>query len=604
LSSNSCEKLAITWYEWLKILLIVAISLAGWFRLFPIAGASDVRVHVRSAQVFFTAALDELDYPDWDSSAYGGRGTPMLRFIGPLPLILSSLLQLFGADAALSVKLTVLLFAFSGLLGLLKWLNYAGLGHGFVWTAFFMLLQPVVGFHLGVAFIFQNVCAYLVSPWLWFAAWKICRNDSRGLPIAAAAMGVMAWTHLYFVLMSGYAWEIIMICGWIKTRRKNYLLAAFLVPVAAFCLAAPYILPSVFTSNDVYYREVAAAFVPGNKYCEFLDEPAVDYDNRPLSFLSSLRLICGDYLHAEAQKINEAGTSILQIMSSPQRNNALRPWLLLTLVASLLLGLVGFAGIKRLGRNDSGFALSWLFAALFCAFMACSCSGAIYKYLPGASDVQFPFRWVLPAISVLIPLVAAAVAQNNVNAGREKIGGIIAALAKMLCLVVLGAGLALQFLYWPLPDASLKEFFAAPGSLQPFYPRSVKNIKKLPQHAAMPHQLMIVAGNGRIVATGHSTAGMTAVVEAASSLIVHINTHYDSFWRIKAAETGDIRLKCHEDDGTMLFNLPPGNWNVELYRVSPAGRCPGWLLMAVALLGLIWYHRRLTKQNDTVPDSV
>ena len=141
-------------------LLAIFLGLGYWLWLSPVAGAADVRVHVRSAWVYYTGLVDGLDYPDWDATAYGGRGNPAPRFLGAPPLFFASFLQLIGFEALAAVKIVVVIFALSGLAGLYFWLSVIGLSGFFPWAALFFLVHPLVSFHLGVAFLFQNLCAY------------------------------------------------------------------------------------------------------------------------------------------------------------------------------------------------------------------------------------------------------------------------------------------------------------------------------------------------------------------------------------------------------------------------------------------------------------
>ncbi len=584
------------------IIVALVLGLGMWIRQSPIAGASDVRVHVRSAHAFFMSLIDNVGYPDWDATAYGGRGTPMLRYIGPLPLIIASFFQVFGFDAQMAVKGTVVIFALVGLFAVHRWLVSIHLVAAFPWIAIFMMVQPVIGFHLGVALIFQNICAHFLAPWLWLAANKVYEGDRRAIAAGGIALGVIAWTHLLFALMVGYAWEILMLIGWLRLRHRRFLLAAVAVPVLAGAFAAPYILPTLLTKSDVYYEEVAAAFSPGKLYCDFLDDPVRDKNGQELSLFSSLAAITlkPQLGKTAEEKAAMQKVSILQIMDSPDRNNALRPWILVVLILSLLLGFMGVWTWRYLPPDASFPPWAWLLAGGWCVFMTLSWSKSLYEILPGTTNLQFPFRWALPALGLLLPIIAAALtggpsvvekaetAADN-QQSSEKLSLDVSPLfwqwpARAILVMVILAGLYLQTLFWALPATSMQEFYANPGHLQPFYPRAVPDRRKINTLAGAPHQLKIASGTGRLLEYQAGVTWFNAGVEAASPIQMLINTHYDRYWTAGIVDGQNLPVQLVPEDGTMVVNIPAGTWKIVLSRESPSGRTVGWFLMIAAMI--------------------
>lgn len=584
------------------IIIALVLGLGMWLTKSPIAGASDVRVHVRSAHSFFISLIDSIGYPDWDATAYGGRGTPMLRYIGPLPLLVASVFQVFGFDAAMAVKGAVVIFALIGLIAAHRWLVSMHLVAAFPWLAIFMMAQPVIGFHLGVALIFQNICAHFLAPWLWLAANKVWEGDRRAIAFGGIALGAIAWTHLLFALMVGYAWEILMLIGWLRLRERRFLVAALAVPALAGAFAAPYILPTMLTMGDVYYEEVAAAFRPGKLYCDFLDDPVKDKNGKVLSLSSSLAAITQKPLPGKTieEKAALRNVSILQIMDSPDRNNALRPWILVVLILSLLLGVLGIRTWRYLPPCASFPPWAWLLAGGWCAFMTLSWSKWLYEILPGTTNLQFPFRWTLPALGLLMPIMAAAlVARPSAAGGAELASENQLSVknfqpdaspvpwhwpARAVLVMMILAGLYLQTLFWVLPPTSMQEFYANPGHLQPFYPRAVPDHRKINTLAGAPHQLKIASGTGRLLDYQAGVAWFNAEIEASVPVKVIINTHYDRFWTVSITGGKNLPVQLVPEDGTMAVNIPAGTSKLEMTRDSPSGRTVGWFLMIAAMI--------------------
>ncbi len=557
-------------------LIAVLLGLGYWLWLSPVVGAADVRVHVRSAWAFHVGLLDGPGYPDWDATAYGGRGNPMLRFLGPLPLVFTSLLQLVGLEALAAVKIVLAAFALLGLAGVYAWL--ASLGHAgtFPWVAAFFMIHPLVSFHLGVAFLFQNLCTYFLSPWLWYAACMIWRGERRGFAVGALVLGAIALSHLYFALMIGYAWLFFMLAAWLITRYRRFCVSAVVVPVFAMLLAAPYLLPAILTTGDVYYEEVSKVLRPGKPGCEFIDTPVVTEDNQVLSWWQAL-------LELTKSPPDEHVMSILQMKSPGDRLKAMRPWLLLTLSLCFLLAIAGISR-RDIAQGDAGPPMwLWLLIGSCCAMMSLRFSNPFYSVLPGAMAVQFPFRWLLPAFGLWLPLVAvAAVHVDSQNTSSVK-PLFIAWSARILIAAILLSGFFFQSLYWTLPPDSMQSFYAVPGHLAPFYPRAVPSPRAVPNEAGIPHRLHIASGSGNITGYQAGVAWFEAQLEAATPVELHVNTHYDPCWRFVLSHTQPVQPQIDNKDGTMLLQIPSGRWLVTMERASPPGRSLGWMLMLVAI---------------------
>lgn len=570
---------------WAFIALIAGLGI--WASKSPIAGAGDVRVHVRSAHVFFMGITDELAYPDWDATAYGGRGTPSLRYIGPLPLLISSIFQLLGLTAAMAVKLTVVTFALAGLFGLKMLLHSMDKLSAFPWISLFFLLQPAIGFNLGVVFLFQNICAHLLSPWLLYHLHRYLSGNRRSAISCAIFMALSAWTHSPYTLMLGYAWLIFSFAGLIWFRSREFVVLLLLVPLLAAALAAPYALPVVLTKSDVYYEITQAYLQPGELHCEFLNDPVLEKTGANLSFFSALALMT---------KENERNpdVSILQTISWEDRNNFARPWQLLLVVSAFLLSIVA---LYRSWLAKGVMPWQWALAGGFCAFMTLSWSRLFYAILPGVADLQFPFRWVLPAICFWTPLAAIAVAADDKPNKSYSWSARCAWVSRIILIVFIGAGFWLQGLFWQLPESSLQAFFANPGQLQPFYPRSVPDPKEIPTLADDPHNMFIASGTVAVANFESGIAWVRCKIEAEEHSVVNMNTHYDNYWRVslsgKMAE-----IYPAENDGTILLDVPKGVWELQMWRTPPAGRTIGWVIMLMALGYILWTEITMKDDHD------
>lgn len=559
---------------WLILALMAGLAL--WTMQKPFAAAVDAPVNLRSAYLFHLNLMDNLQWPDWDATAFGGRGSPILRYLGVLPLFLASIFQLAGADVFLAVKLVVVLYAIMGLLGLLYLIRLMKLSAE-TWLLPLLLLQPITAFHLGWVFLFLNLCGQFLSTWLWAYAVKIIRGETVAIKGAAITMAMICLTHPQSAMMLGYMWVILLFAAFVSNGKKECLSAVFLVPLLGGLLAAPYLLPLVMTGDHVYYKEVNQYLKPGTEDARFLNAPFLNFENKQASLIEVLSAAMA--ISAENHAKTGLNQPVFSDLSSAQKVEMIRPWLLLNVVILVALSL---AGAIRWPNNEgviSGWV--WLIPGLFCVFLTTSWSSLLYRFLPGINNVQFPWRWILPAAVFMLPQVASAVrAQTQETIAGKPHKGIISAaiwLGRAGVLILVLMTFWVQSLFYQMPAGLFATFMANPGHLEPFQPKVSSLSENIPYHSAAPHQVKLLTGTGTIEEhkTGTTNAEITVLANTESELI--INTHNDGLWRVLVNNTL-IQPETASNSGLMKIVVNEGRQKIVIERQEPPGRNTGWLI--------------------------
>lgn len=571
------------------VILVVVLGMGLWFARQPFVAAVDAPVHLRCALLFNLNLVDNLQWPDWDAMAYGGRGSPILRYLGVLPLFFASLLQLVGFDVFWAVKLTVCLYAIVGILGLLKLYNQLNFKTG-SWSAVLLLLQPVVAYHLGWAFLFQNLCAMLLSSWLWVSCLRILRDENGAIVSAGVVFAAIFFTHPPSAMMLGYMWAILLGIKFLQNRRQRLLVAVFLAPLLGGMLAAPYLLPLFMTRDYVYYREVNDLLKPGKEGAFFIDSACKDHDNTEFSLLQGFVRSFSYTSEGGPAKARPAFSDLMPF----QRGDLIRPWLVLNMLLLLLASLPGVFKWRKGGENELD-GLVWLVPALFCFFMTTSWSAFLYRLLPEVSNVQYPWRWVLPASIFMIPLIAAGL-QPEVSVAESSVGSqrpYCNLTVKLMVLLLVAAAFWAQSLYYTMPAAVFVDFMNNPGSLEPFLPRVAPAESVLP-HAAPAHQLKFLTGRGSLLSRSGGTTDADINLKVEQPAKVIINTHNDGLWLVNINDR-PVTPENHDKTGLMQFFLPAGEQHISIRRMSPPGRYSGWAI-SLLVAGLLVLKRR--RQGD------
>lgn len=554
-----------------------------WRQPFPYAFES--AVHLRTCVGFTQAFADDPGFPDWFAVPFEGRGVPLFRYLGPLPVFVAMLFMFLGAPVYIAAKLTVLLFFLLGFAG--AWYLTDKSRLSFKPALLLMLTNPLIVLFLHFAFQFQNVCAYFLFPWVILGWQKIARQEKYGWHILALTIGVMAYTHLQTTLLSFYASIIfgLFCCRYTQQKRFRPLALIFAAAGFSFFFAAPYIMPAIGTMSETVFNDACMPnLAPGGKHTPFLDNPLIIENQMTRPVYRGFGLIF-NYL-----SFDSANHQDIYLLDSGSRFEHFRPWLLFLCIVVFGIGM--FALLKN---ETSSYEKTLLLSGLSLLLMAFSPSKFLWDLLPGLHYVQFPWRVIF-----LASMVTLAGASSCLNAlfARKPAVIFISMILPWLWLIAI---FTLPGKPWPegLLDVYLKR-----GNYPLFLSNALPKYRGLSEFSGQPHQFRVLP-DGQIFSpaeSGNSWANYR-FENITQAMPVNILTHYDLYWRLAITDTDssgavqqqNLQIAPH-DDGTMLITLPKGNSTLNLYRVRPKGRMTGYLFFILASGFWLVLFRKIRQQ--------
>lgn len=541
----------------IKTLSLYAAGLAiMFFTLFSHRGlpvASDINIHYSQTIAFFESLVDSPGYPDWNAMEAGLRGSPSFRFAGPLPLFVAALLQLTGFSALNALKLTPIIFALIGALGMQHWFKTANWKYGKL-AVFLFLTNPVLAINTRFLFFFQNLCAVLLTPWL-LSAWENNKKNNYNKSQGAAVLGIILLCHIQTGIMLSIILAICALVESLSIRNLRPIKAFVIINLIAAMLAGPYLFPVFMSQNLIKAPEIGLSLAPGSGSL-FLDDSFATAEGNPMSrtegFLSLLT-------HARNNKNQPA--------YQPHSWEVVRPWFFWVLLLWLILSAAGYyiANRKEIIKAYSiaGFATSCL---------AFSFTRLIWPLIPAGQAIQFAFRWAFPASILLIPAIS----------GMAYLRGKTRLLVLLLAMPVIMSSLLIKAALF-FPAGYEQNFATNKVTIAEMLPVTVPENKSLNlKPLTKIHQLSVPESKIAAYGSGGFSYFTYDLSEEISSTRFTILTYYDPFWRLSI--NGTNLPISHDENGYISGTLPQKTRRIQLYRVAPWGRSLGWLTALIAVI--------------------
>lgn len=554
------------------VLLATLISFAAFLAHSPMPSAPDMERHVRHTRELSFAFADSLSYPDWDPAPFHGRGGPYYRFIAPLPLAIAVFLTFFGLEPYVALKLCLLLAALLGASGIYLLFKDRNSTRGALIALLLFLAHPFLTVLLNHMFVFQNIFAILVLPWVWVGLLRIFAGRKFGWQILSAAMGIILLSHLLTALLTGYSLIIACIIYRLLDAKHDFgpLIKVGLSIVLALAFASPYILPAMATRGETDASQLTG------RYVDIFDDHFID--QQPLAGpIDSFRLAFS-FMDNKLRGL-AADTNLKRIddLNPFIRMNVLKPW---TAITTIVLVLCGLLTLWR-GKPEKD-EKTLVITGLILMFLYISWSKFIWNALPGLKVLQLPWRCVLPASFLIIAGSARYLYQA---ASKNKAG-----MFTLLVIAWLIPTFVISAVSITYPKEDIERIAYQKTGLQPFTPLSIPDrypdIADIAYWGGEHHQAFSYPSKRLIqpFERGFEWARF-AFNNENSDIRFYINTHFDNLWRLKLNGT-KISPELNKQTGTMYIDIKPGNNSIELYRLTPPWRNLGWLLAFIS--SAIW----------------
>ncbi|MBP7632811.1 hypothetical protein KBA41_01475 [Candidatus Ozemobacteraceae bacterium] len=537
-----------------------------------VPAAIDMPLHLRISNDYALVLFSTKGFPDWDPFVFNGFGALTFRYIGQIPLLLTSFFMLMGCLLETSLKLTVLAFALAGSWGMRDFLRSEGLSwpRRIVGSLCFVS-GPGVAMHLYHNFFFQHLCAVLLFPCVLASM----RTNIRRL---AVATGVLCWTHLQMAFVCMCLAGLVAVIRFLMEGSARQFVMFLAASAIGGCLAAPFLLPAMLSMKEAHFEE-RKKIRPGIESL-FIDEvyrSDIDDDSGAASVeigrIQGLMPALDCLLGRGGQIHSEYGWVLFRF---------LRSWILLAVLIVLGLAIVGATCVRR--RNLLPCELVGFFACL----AMFRCSMPFWQLLsPLAELLEFSWRLLIPAQVLLTPALTEGGFACVRMAGR-RLPGIavpilfLAAFGGLPAISAVFAGISKPFGPSDI-EYYINEGRAVAPAFKPFH--APLAVARQP-HAMSLFSVSVVRGGGRVDPGEPGLAGTRFRIDVASGgATIRIAAHYDRNWQL-TADGREIRLFANHADGTMMADLSAGEHDLVLERDSPAGRWAGGFLLLAGVVVL------------------
>ena len=536
--------------------------------------------------------------PRWLFNYWGGLGAPVFYFYAPFPFYLFTLAELFPLDrwgdfAALTIG-HALLYFLSGVAFYLLARRFADRFWATA-TAIAYMFLPYHYIDIEVRAAMGEVCAYIWLPLILFGVWRRDKNW-RSTVLAACAYAGLALSHLPSALLAAPVIALFSVLSSDREEWRRGVGHALLVGVLGVGLSTFYVLPALILRETI--------------------SPDAWITAQGLHYVATRWLIGSPDLHWFGSLVYK----------------------LLGLTTAVGIGfLLAHAALRR--RSPATFeerpkelTRPILAALCFCWFLMSGLAWPLWEYIPILSQVQFPWRlgFVVDLCSALLVVLFAPSVLRSFVSGLCPLGRHARMLEVGIGLSALAVlAFAVTYKYFPpavasrneIPDPGaaveyrtkwlvesplylgsytaedLSDIHVAPQLHEEGDRRWQRQVKRLPAIAA---QRALERGESVEMRSGSPTeASISAVLHSPAS--IRTKKVYYPHWRLTDSDGQEIRVHPDGETGLLVFELPPGRYELTLGRrwlpVELAGLLVS-LLTALGVLGALVALRRTQSVRD------
>lgn len=505
-------------------------------------------------------------WPGWLIPPFYGYGTPVMQFYAPGYFIGSACLSAIGLSVLTSMKLIWTLSQIVAALGTNLLIRRLLPGKVSIWAGLaasvLYLLAPI---HLSDLYVrggSGSMIGYALWPFALYFFIGFARNRS-GLEAAAASLifGVVIFTHNISALFLGAMLVALPYLFVEKGQSAGRIARHLMLMVLGAAAAAAFWLPAMTQMKFIRIAE-------GSRGGYF------DYHRH---FVEILQLIWSPWGYGTSEP-GAADTMTLQL-GIPH---------LIALAAAILLIAYRFRKNKKIDRLLV-FCTALGFASLF---MTLSASDFLWRTIPLAKWVQFPWRYLC------VTALAASIAAAGAIARVEEYFG--SRLSKIAAGIFIGLAVALY-----LPCAMALGTMFDPSTLRPMivHPDKVKEaasagmlrpekiltidylrnygkdlttnhdyvpiwVRSLPD-GIPPQPAFMAASEGKVIRFVERSMGYDIDVETLSPGRMVIQCFYFPGWKART-DKAELKVKPWSDKGLLSVEVPVGSHHIEVrYARTP-----------------------------------
>jgi hypothetical protein len=574
----------------LGVVLLTALSSWPFLVNDSLPADNDAELHIYRIAEMGHSLNEGVLYPRWAPDFYHGYGYPIFNYYAPLTYYLGYWISLgrpeFAAEAAKVLFVGAHMIGILGAYQLGKTFGARGGGllgaTAFAFSPYIQFINPHVRGNL--AEVFALGCLPWVL-WSWHNVWQGAGFKFSMLAVVSAAATLLSHnlTGLMMLgLVGGLSVWHLLIRGHTASLR-NVLLAG----VGFVLLTAFFWLPFLLERQYIQLEDVTG-------------KGHYDYRQNFVALPTLLKLLPQQDYRSSApiapmtmgpQMLVLAGVGLFisqQVAVKTKRNLALHP------------------------RNDM---LFFGISALFCIWLTQRSSAWIWRTIPGLIYFQFPWRFLGPIATLLVPLVAGI---GNLPRSRARSWVLGICVSGLILLGLPGLYPRSWQSEWgaidrlAIVEAELTDRWRGTTSTNDFVPRSVQMIPG-PEESVLAsyHNPPIDRVNRhtlpkgtevRVVADGPQSNRFEVNGSEPFTLRLYL---FDFPGWTAYVDGSEVPIEVANPEGFITVDVPAGEHRVEVRFESTSPRRIGWLLTLIgAMMSLIGMPKlfRVLAVQDKSPD--
>jgi hypothetical protein len=501
--------------------LVASVITLPLFLANGLIASYDIFFHAVWSEQFHNALSEGVFYPQWVDTPFG-YGSPTFIFYAPLSFYLISLLNSSIGSHMLSLKILIYLsFFLSGISMYLFARKLNGDRAGLV-SAIVYQLMP---YHISELFLRGSIPALVAFIWFplillfireLFIGKKNSAVISLGLVYAGLIMTHLASSFMFTFIMVGYGLYFS-----IFTKKPGAIKMAFGM-ILGFGLSSAYLMPVVLERGFIHV-DIMKSFYFGNNFL----------------------LMVNNLIQEPLNRIVFADTLFL-------------------LMSAMLLKRKYFSG-------DNSF---FIFLQGIALFLTIPASAILWQYIPGFSNLQFPWRWLFVSGLSVSVISGSIVGKSDGILKKAPVALVVSMLVLSLFTIVK-----------PFSLANIDFWRSQPVAFSPFEYRPiwVNNPRKdLPAI----ERVIIEKGEGTVDIVQWKSNHRILSVSGKGPIQLKFSTFYFPGWQAKR-DGQNIDIIVMEESGSMAIEIPEGSHTLELILKDTWVRRSGKIISLFTILSIV-----------------
>lgn len=537
---------------WLDVLFVAIVSL---LILIPLLNSGWIDSHEEATYLYRLSEFDSniragILYPRWAPNFAGGYGYPFFNFYAPLVFYIGEVLLLIGFNLLAAIKGVVVI---GTILASVSMYFLSKEFWGRVGGVFSAVVYGFAPYHLLDLYVRGDISEYFalgIFP-LIFLFYYLYAASGKSLYLLLGSLfyALLILTHTVAALI--FSPFIIIFTFWAlfsNRRRISAFTWAIISYLLAYLLSAIYWLPALLEKKYVHIERLITDYF--------------DYHNH---FISWLQWIVPSWGFG----ISKVGT-----------DDTISFQLGLLLIAVLITSII-YVAVKRKKANQSVVLI--LMLSLFSLFMTLEISAIIWENIGLISFVQFPWRFLMIAVFLLSFL--AGFTMKLIAKVIDKYMGVVLVIGMIIAVMLSYSYItAKDYISFNQANFSEESIIATNytyDDLKEYLPKEVPEVKEFPRQDLVT----VTEGDGEI--SNAMYYGSTIKFDINNNSEVAVSLAHFHFRGRKAYLDGEEVKISVEKDGTMMLNLPEGNYQVYVPLVDTLSRFAGKILTLFGFIVLV-----------------